>query len=172
MEPRSIGRIIAVLLVSTIAAACSSAGKTFVTTDNPEAIPAGKTVALGVKPMSMEANHLQASQLLEAALAARLVADRIFKDVVEAKAAADYALDVKVTKARDVTVGARVMFGFMAPRSYVEVAVELRDRARDEVVETFTSTGYGARNYMSAQGYGLDDPVRELVEQVVYTLAR
>lgn len=169
MRSRPIAKIVAVLLVSSFAAACSSTGKTFVTTASPESIPAGKTVSLAVQSMTAEASAQKTLVPLQAELAARLVADRIFKDVVEPPAASDYALNVTITEARDAT-GGRIAFGFFAPRNYLTVEVELRDRARDQVVESFVTTGYGARSWMTAQGYGMDDPVREVVDQVATAL--
>lgn len=163
----SIAKVFVVLLVSGMVGACTSAGKTLVLTESAAAIPADKTVALSVRSMAGEADD-QAVRLRDA-LAARLVADGIFQDVVEPPAESDYAMDVMITATRDAT-GARIAFGFFAPRNYMTVEVKLRDRARDELLASFTSTGYGARSWMTPQGYGMDDPLREIADQVVSAL--
>ena len=172
MRIASAVRIIGVLIVVSLLAACASTGKSVVTQEKTQSIPAGKTVALKVAPaddLGVPA-HLDAANRIREQLPLRLVSDQIFASAVGATESADYDADIKVLEVSETAVGARVMLGFMAPRSFVRVGVELRDRAKDQVISAFEATGFGSRSWLSAQGYGVDDPVRELIEQIITNL--
>lgn len=172
MRIGSIVRFTGVLVVTLSLAACASTGRTLVTHEKTQPIPAGKTVALMVAPadgISVPA-YLDAANRIQQQLPLRLELDQIFKSVVEAAESADYDAEVIVLEVTETSPGARVMLGFMAPRSSVRVGVELRDRAKDQVIVAFEATGFGSRSWMSAQGYGVDDPVREAIEQIITNL--
>ncbi len=55
-------------------------------------------------------------------------------------------------------------------RGVVETGVSLRDSATSEQIKFFQATGVGSRNPFSPQGYGVDDPLHQAIEQIILTL--
>tara|TARA_R110000868_G_scaffold28525_4_gene106856 strand:+ start:6468 stop:6851 length:384 start_codon:yes stop_codon:yes gene_type:complete len=96
-----------------------------------------------------------------------LVSKGVFHSVSAEPATGDYQVDIRIAKIRVIAPGGRVMFGFMAGRNYVRVLVTVRNSASGELVTSFETTGYGASMGWGAQSYGVDDPVREVVKNVI-----
>lgn len=172
MTLSSLSRIGAVLAVLALLGACSSAGRTTLSEPKLEDIPADKVAALDVKAGDGEtrAEYVQAASRIREQLPRRLVADGIFRSVEEGSDSADYEIDVTITKVDTTSPGARVMLGAMAPRSGLYVSVRVRNTSTQKLVTSFSASGFGSRMWMSAQGYGLDDPVREVISQIVKAL--
>ena len=172
MRVKSVSGLVTALLVAGLVSACSSAGRTMITKQSGEPIEADTTATLVVEPTdgNQPENRLDAARRIHAELSRRLVADRIFKSLVEEPDTGDYILKVKVQDVSETPPGVRAVFGFIGPRNSVQVGVDLRRGDSDKRIKSFQATGYGARNWMSAQGYGIDDPVREVVEQVIFQL--
>lgn len=162
----------AALILLGFVSACSSVGKTVVTKEMAQPIPAGKSVAVSVKSSVPDVKpvHEQIVLTIRHELKKKLKSDRRFKSVVNAPRPADYAIDVNLVQVNIVSPAKRVMLGMMAGRSFVKVKVEVRNKAPAQLLGSFEVIGYGARNWMSAQGYGKDDPVRKIVEQVMQKL--
>lgn len=172
MQFRTYWKPVAALILLSFISACSSVGKTVVTKEMAQSIPAGKSVAISVTSTIQDAkpNHEKIILNLRHELKQKLKSNKRFNSIVNAPRPADYAIDVKLVKVNIVSPAKRVMLGIMAGRSYVKVNVEVHNKAPGQLMGSFEVFGYGASNYMSAQGYGADDPVRKIVEQVMAKL--
>jgi len=172
MTLSKIARAGTILAAVALIGACSSTGRVSYDVGNAAKIPVGKTASLDVRinDPDTKAEEVQAAELIRAELMHKLPAQGVFKSVRKASDSADYSVDVNVVRVAVTTPGARVALGAFAPRSEIQVAVEVRDKASKEVIAAFHASGYGSRMWTSAQGYGLDDPVREVVNQIVVAL--
>ena len=168
------GKSIALLLAGLLLAACSNAPVTEIVSSKPEQqrIEPGKTVFINVSrtsAISLE-DFSVVSRFLKDGLRVGLVGDGIFRAVENEKASADYVLNLSVLEARRIGGARRALLGFLAPRSSVLVAVDLRDRATDQVVQSHQVAGRGGRSGYSQHSYGLDDPARKAAETIVLVL--
>lgn len=172
MHYRAYWKPAAVLILLGFVSACSSVGKTIVTKEMAQPIPAGKSVAVSVKSTIREVKpvHERIVLSIHQELSRKLRADKKFRSVVDAPMPADYAIDIKIVKVNIISPATRVMLGMGGWRSSIKVNVEVRNKAPDQLMGSFEVIGSGARNFMSAQGYGADDPVRKIVEQVMAKL--
>lgn len=156
-------------------AACSSTGKTVVDRDRSVQIPRSSTAALTIKS-ALAKDHRYEKRAVESLMRdipAKLVQAGVFRQVsttTTPTAPADYALEITINRLRVITPGGRVMFGFMAGRNNLGVDVVVRSNATRQIVRSFETTGYGASIGWGAQSYGVDDPVREVVNRVVENL--
>jgi hypothetical protein len=165
--PRAAGIISLALL-----AACSSAGKTEITTPKILSIKHEATASLVVKSSTRKPNKYQSQieQLLRKDLALGLVSAGIFKSVSKTSIGVDYQIDLRIEKIRVISAGQRIWLGVFSGRSYVQVFVDVRQTNQNRIVSSFRTTGYGARTAIGAQSYGYDDPVREVVAHVIHSL--
>lgn len=138
-----------------------------------EAIAHNKTVSLSVEPDvaqdEIKPVHTEVANRIRAELFGRLVSDRVFKSVVHAPDRADYSMDVKVKGARQVSTGARIMLGAMAGANNLKLDVSLREQGSSNLVTAFKVEGHSASHPFSSES-GLDDAIREAVQQVVGAL--
>lgn len=173
MTTLSVSRFVGVSLLLGAVAACSSVGETTVSQPLSESIRPGASVAVMVEPsmQNPSAHAVEASTRLSSELKQRLVSENIFKSVGNARTA-KYRMTVKVNKVKIIHPALRATLGFFPPRSNVDVTVELRKRQSNQIVTAFQVSGSGARNNLSGQGYGMDDPIRKVVDNVVAHLRR
>ena len=160
-------RLFGLLLVCGLLSACGSSGKTLVTTDGGD-IPLGKTASLLIKK-GREVQHEQFGQfsrLLHDSLSKRLLQERIFVSVVDSTEPADYQMIVSVERWR----AGSYSYWRGNKRGVVETGVSLVDSATNEEIKLFNATGVGSRNIFSPQAYGADDPLHEVIEQIIETL--
>ncbi len=157
------------LAVLLLLAACNSTSKTSVTTQKSVVIPSTATAVLTVKA-DLEKEHRytdRAVETLRKQLTEDFVSKGVFRSVAPPPTPGDYQVDIRIAQIRVITPGGRVMFGFMAGRNYVRALVTLRNSASGELVTSFETTGYGASIGWGAQSYGVDDPVRMVVKNVI-----
>lgn len=161
---------VACLIALTFVAACSSSGRTSVLTENPDPIRRGATASLSVvsvaeKPLRKQ---FEVEQSLRENISERLVNSGIFRRVsINPDEAADYRINIRIDGMRIRSGAARVIFGIFAGRSYVRVHVDLLQTNPHRLLRSFETTGYGGKTAVSARSYGYDDPVREIVAQVI-----
>ena len=160
------------LVVLALLAACSSAGRTTVEIKKTQEIPQNSTATLQVASVTKKPHKYQfeIEQLIQKDLSAGLVNAGLFKAVDRQSNASDYRIDLQIERVRIRSATARVLFGFMAGRSYIKVRVEVHDAKTDAMVTSFQTIGYGAKTMIGAQSYGYDDPVREVVNKVILSL--
>ena len=165
------------LLMLVFVTACSSVGRTTVTTQKSQSIPPGASASLVVKPatagqegIKYKGYEYEISQLIRKDLAVGLVKNSIFKSVVSNPAKADYLINIDIEKVRIMSPANKAIFGFLSGRSYVTVLVDVKDVKTNRKITSFRTTGYGARTGLTAQSYGYDDPVREIVAQSIEKL--
>lgn len=164
--------LLACFVALTFIAGCSSVGRTSVTTQTPVSIPHEATASLLVKYTAKNSNkyQVQIQQLLSKDLATGLVSAGIFRLVTRVANAADYKIDARIEGVRIISGGQRFWLGAFAARSHVKVHVDIRETNSSNIIASFLITGYGARSAIGAQSYGYDDPVREVVAQVIQNL--
>lgn len=160
------------LVVLTLMAACSSAGRTTVAIQKSHSIPHEATASLLVKSVTRKpyGYQIQIEQLIRKDLSTGLVDAGIFKSVSNRSNESDYQIDARIEKVRIRSPATRVLFGFMAGRSYIKVQIDVRETKTDRLITSFQTIGYGAKTAIGAQSYGYDDPVREVVAHVIHNL--
>lgn len=160
------------LVVLALMTACSSAGRTKVAVPKSHSIPHEATSSLLVESVTKKSYQyqIQIEQLIRKGLSTSLVNSGIFKSVSNRSSDSDYRIDARIQRIRIRSPAARVLFGFMAGRSYIQVQVDVRETKTDRLITSFLTTGYGAKSMIGAQSYGYDDPVREVVANVVHNL--
>ena len=162
----------ACLVALALMTACTSASRTTVAMHKSQSIPREASASLNVVSVAGTpyGHQFEIEQLIRADLSRRLVDSGVFRSVSGRSDESDYHIDLRIEKVRITSPGARIMFGSMAGRSYIQVRVEVRDTISDRLISSFQTTGYGARTMIGAQSYGYDDPVREVVADVVRNL--
>ena len=159
-----------------VLAACSSSGSVEVRKAITDPIPPGKTVTVEVKQVSgdnptqgSEDEIQETSRRLKAALFGRLVAEGVFKQVLQPGEPADYKMDVTLTSADEVSQGARIFLGVMAGSNSLRAAVEVVETASNRPIADFSVLGKSASHPFSTEA-GLDDAVREAVSNIIAQL--
>ncbi len=161
-------RILLLSLVAIVGAGCSSHAK--VTMRQPKAgrIPSGHSVALTLTSGGDEDSR-EVAQMTRSALYGRLVSEGIFRQILPAEEAADYAMDVKLSDVDAVSQGARIFFGVFAGANELTADVTVRDNLSHQIIAAFSVTGESAAHPMSAEN-DMDDAVDEVVTKVVDAL--
>ena len=120
----------ACLIVLAFLTACSSAGRTIVTTLKSQSIPRDATASLIVKSVTRKPNKFQfeIEQLLRKDLSTGLVDAGIFRSVSNPSNEADYQIDARIEGIRIISVGQRIWMGFMSGRSYEIGRASCRER--------------------------------------------
>lgn len=165
-------KALGLLVAGFLLAGCETVGETIATKINPQPIVPGKAVILNITKGGAvrREDYDLAAPLLRDELAERLLAEKIFAFVVYEVEKSDYEMDLSIFETRRSGGGKRVFLGFAAPRNFIRMSVKLRERVSNEEIQSYEVTGLGARNPWSPQGYGIDDPVRAAIEEIVQSL--
>lgn len=110
-----------------------------------------------------------AAARLRERLAAALVAEGVFADVLPPTTEAQYTLEISITEARQVGTGARVVAGVIAGRNKVAGSIRLLRSGSSASVREFTASGESASHPMAAEA-SLDDAVRVLAQNIIQGL--
>lgn len=161
-------KLVPVMGVLLLLAACSSSGKLSMTQEKTGAIGANKTVALNII-QGPEVESTRIIQQLRSDMFGRLVAENVFHQVVQANEPADYKLDVTVVEASAVSTTARILFGVLAGSNEIKCDVKLIDQATGQVKTAFVAEGQSASHPMSSEN-GPADAVREVVTNMILAL--
>lgn len=116
-------------------------------------------------------NAAQVATRLRGELYSRLVFEGVFKQAyhVGQDNDAKYQLDVSINETDEVSQGARIFLGVFAGKNELALNVVLTDRSTNEVLTDFIVTGKSASHPLSSED-GMDDAIREAVDQIVLTL--
>lgn len=148
--------------------ACNSSGTLAVSTPKAEPIPAGRVVALSVTSAEDEDSRDAAGRMQDV-LFGRLVAEGVFRQVVQTGQPADYRMTVALSGVEKVSQAARIFLGVLAGSNALKADVTLVRAANGAVVEKFTVTGESASHPLSDEN-GLEDAVREAATKTVQAL--
>jgi hypothetical protein len=151
-----------------VVAACNSSGKLQMTQEKVGAIGANKTVSLNIV-QSKDVESTRIMQQLRSELFGRLVAENVFRQVVQAEEPADYKLDITVIEASAVSTTARIMLGVFAGSNTLKCDVVLTDRSNGQVKTAFKVEGESAAHPLSSEN-GTQDAVREAVTNMIIAL--
>lgn len=166
MTAKFAAKLFGVVLVAALLSACGSGGRTLATVDEGQ-IPPGKTASLKINKGAdvQREQFVEISRRFHHALSRRLLAERIFVSVVDSTEPADYRMIVSI----DRVLAGSYSWWRGKRRGVLEAGVSLYDNATNEQIKLFQATGVGSRNPFSAEGYGVDDPLYEAVEQIILT---
>ncbi|MDA1326105.1 MAG: DUF4410 domain-containing protein [Proteobacteria bacterium] len=171
---RVLAPLAACLISLAFLTGCSSKGHLTVSAPKTQSIPRGATASLTVKTVIRKANKFQdrIEQLLRKDVSSGLVAAGIFKAVSNTPTPTDYQIDIRINEMRVISTGQRLWLGAFSGRSFLKVQVNVNVHQTDpnRLITSFQADGYGARTAIGKQSYGYDDPVREVVSQVIQSL--
>ena len=156
--------LVLVLFVS----ACNSSGTLAMKTPKTQAIPAGKVVALSVSAPADDDSQ-DAAERMRNTLFGRLVAEGVFKQVVQPGQPADYRMTVALSGVEEVSQAARILLGVLAGSNELKADVALVDATTGATVEAFQVTGESASHPLSSEN-GIEDAVREAATKTVLAL--
>ena len=166
-------KLILVVFISLIMAACSSSGWTVVHQPLSQKILPGKSVSLSVKIDTTEHqkddDYKEMSTRIRDSLFAKLASDGIFKSVLLSPEPADYGMDVTLTVARVVSGASRVWNGVMAGHNDIQMTVQVFNRDGNQKIADFEVDGTSASHPMSSENRP-DDAIREATNQIIQGL--
>jgi hypothetical protein len=168
----SIVKHIAILLLAGGLAACSASAKVAVTQPKSTTIPSNSVVALEVAASGSETVDEDTAAVLQkmrSSLFGGLVADGIFKQVVQPGEPADYTMKVSVDGVRSVSQGARIFLGVLAGENKFAAHCALNDAKTGAKVADFTVTGASAVHPLSSEN-GMEDAISKVVEKIIISL--
>jgi hypothetical protein len=156
------------LVLLVLASACSSSGTLAVKTPKAGSLPPGKVVALTVQAPA-DSDSQDAANRMRNDLFGRLVAEGVFKQVVQPGQPADYQMTMSLSGVEEVSQTARIFLGVFAGSNELKADVTLVDTNRAVTVEAFQVTGQSASHPLSSQN-GIEDAVREAAVKTVQAL--
>jgi hypothetical protein len=89
--------------------------------------------------------------------------------VVQAEEAARYNVEVHLLTAKEVSQGARILFGVLAGPNQLAVLVEVFDETHQSLVASFTAKGESASHPLSSEN-DMDYAIREAVNKIILEL--
>jgi ribosomal protein S20 len=160
------------IIVAGALSGCNSAGKTTITSRSSLDISSQSSAKLNIQFDTIKRHKHQSGidSRLGQELSENLENMGIFSSVDRNTGDVDYLVNIRITKISIINPAARVIFGWLAPRSHISAQVEVLDKGTNASVTSFQVIGYGAKYGIGAQSYGYDDPVREIVSHVTATL--
>ena len=165
---RRAGLSLLCLSFALLVSACSSSGTLTLKTPKDGSIPQGKVVALKVQAPADQDSQDAANRMRDD-LFGRLVAEGVFKQVVQADQPADYRLTMNLSGVEEVSQTARIFLGVLAGSNELKADVTLTDAKSGATVEAFQVTGASASHPLSSQN-GIEDAVREAAVKTVQAL--
>lgn len=172
LRVQAIRPYIVCIFLLTILAACSSVGRTTVGVQKAHVIEPGASAVLAIKSSVRKPGRYQgeAESRLRSQLSTGLVNAGVFRTISGSAEDADYRIVVRIDKVRIRAVATRIWLGAFAARSVVAVHVDVHQAKTGRLITSFDTSGYGGRTAIGAQSYGIDDPIREVVAQVIGNL--
>lgn len=167
-----VGRAGALIAILCLVAACNQGGQVVSVDRKSAGIPDGKTAALDISA-SQDQNdpiYAETATRLRDHLSQELVSYHIFRSVGGASDPSDYRVNVTIEKVYVVPPAARAVTGILAGRNRIDVRVTVKNKVSQKVVSSFSATGFGSGLVVSETGYGLDNPLRQVVKQIIKTL--
>lgn len=165
-------KLAAALLLAGSLTACSAAAKVQMTQPKSAAIPSQSVVALEVVPGGNEAGDEDTEavlQKLRSSLFGGLVANGLFKQVVQPAETADYKMQITVNGVRTVSQGARIFLGVLAGENEFSARCLVTNFDTGDKVTDFTVTGESAAHPLSSEN-DMDDAINKVVEKIIASL--
>lgn len=158
---------IAILIAASLSA-CSAVATMTIEKPKTEAIPKDSSVALQVTS-APDTGAAAVIQQLRTELFGHLVADGIFRQVVNAPEPGDYIMNVTVDHVRSVSQGARIMVGVFAGENKLTAHCEIKNATTNAEVAKFDVAGESASHPLSSEN-DMNSAIGKVVEQIIAAL--
>jgi hypothetical protein len=157
--------VLAALVLVLLVPACGSSGTLTVAQPKTQAIPPGKVAALSVTAED-DADSRNAAARLREILGDRLVAARLFKEVVPAGQPADYRITIALSDVDTVSDAGRILFGVMAGDNELTGDVTVIDVKSGGMVTRFQVTGAAPSTPIEGEN-GIEGAIRQAAKQTI-----